>query len=206
MLKKLLKFKLTKINKLFCFHEFKDKDANKKRTSRNIEKELNEQAKVINDLRQLGASDQTIQQEMHRFQELEAEVFNNFRRGVIKKLKRPSNKSSSGKNALKMCDFNKTRAFSTSLYSCDASSKWSEDGFTNTDISHIKENEKDDEELKNNVSNKIDKVRSSTISIAQLANKNEETSSLETLSSGDDSSSIAGHVPVPSCSNNVQNK
>ena len=82
---------------MFCFHEFKDKDANKKRTSRNIEKELNEQAKVINDLRQLGASDQTIQQEMHRFQELEAEVFNNFRRGVIKKLKRPSNKSSSGK-------------------------------------------------------------------------------------------------------------
>nr|XP_027205737.1 transmembrane protein KIAA1109-like [Dermatophagoides pteronyssinus] len=58
---------------------------------RNIEKEFNEQAKVINDLRQLGASDQTIQQEMERFQKLEAAVFNNFRRGVIKKLKRPSN-------------------------------------------------------------------------------------------------------------------
>lgn len=66
-----------------------------KRRSRAIESELNEQAKVINDLRQLGASAHTIEVEIKRLHELEAAIFNDFRREVVKKLRRQSVKTSS---------------------------------------------------------------------------------------------------------------
>lgn len=71
-----------------------------KKRSRLIEKELNEQAKIISDLRQLGATKQTIEQEVERLHELEAAVFQNFRRDVIKKLRRPSVRTSSFKEKL----------------------------------------------------------------------------------------------------------
>lgn len=51
-----------------------------KKRSKLIEKEMNEQAKIINDLRSLGASHGTIEQEMKRLHELEAMVFKDFRR------------------------------------------------------------------------------------------------------------------------------
>lgn len=51
-----------------------------KKRSKLIEKEMNEQAKIINDLRILGASHGTIEQEMKRLHELEAMVFKDFRR------------------------------------------------------------------------------------------------------------------------------
>lgn len=55
-----------------------------KKRSKLIEKEMNEQAKIINDLRILGASHGTIEQEMKRLHELEAMVFKDFRRYVVR--------------------------------------------------------------------------------------------------------------------------
>lgn len=67
---------------------------NKKR-SKLIEKEMNEQAKIINDLRSLGASHGTIEFELKRLHELEALVYKDFRRDMIQKLRRQSVKASS---------------------------------------------------------------------------------------------------------------
>ncbi|KFM73898.1 hypothetical protein X975_01882, partial [Stegodyphus mimosarum] len=61
---------------------------------------MNEQAKIINDLRLLGASQSTIEQEVRRLHELETAVFNDFRRDVIKKLRRQSVKATSFKDKL----------------------------------------------------------------------------------------------------------
>jgi hypothetical protein len=97
----------------------KDLSLDTKKKSRIIEKELNEQAKIINDLRQLGASHATIEQEVQRLHELEAAVFNNFRRDVIKKLRRPSVRQSSFKDKLS----GGGKVFSTSLYSYEESDK-----------------------------------------------------------------------------------
>lgn len=57
-----------------------DPSLDAKKRSKLIEKEMNEQAKIINDLRSLGASHGTIEQEMKRLHELEALVFKDFRR------------------------------------------------------------------------------------------------------------------------------
>lgn len=65
-----------------------------KKRSRLIEKELNEQAKIINDLRTQGASQTKIEAEIKKLHELESAVFNDFRRDVMKKLRRQSSKSS----------------------------------------------------------------------------------------------------------------
>ncbi|XP_069959318.1 bridge-like lipid transfer protein family member 1 isoform X14 [Cherax quadricarinatus] len=65
-----------------------------------LEIEMNEQAKTVNDLKMLGASASTIEQEMRRLQELEAVVFHDFRRDVIKKLRRQSVKATSMKDRL----------------------------------------------------------------------------------------------------------
>jgi len=59
-----------------------DPNLDAKKRSQLIEKEMNEQAKIINDLRSLGASHGTIEQEMKRLHELEAMVFKDFRRYV----------------------------------------------------------------------------------------------------------------------------
>ncbi|EZA51340.1 hypothetical protein X777_10025 [Ooceraea biroi] len=71
-----------------------------KKRSQLIEKEMNEQAKIINDLRSLGASHGTIEQEMKRLHELEAMVFKDFRRDMIQKLRRQSVKASGIKGKL----------------------------------------------------------------------------------------------------------
>nr|CAD7425599.1 unnamed protein product [Timema monikensis] len=77
-----------------------DPSLDAKKRSKLIEKEMNEQAKIINDLRSLGASHGTIEQEMKRLQELEAMVFKDFRRDMIQKLRRQSVKASSIKGKL----------------------------------------------------------------------------------------------------------
>jgi hypothetical protein len=97
----------------------KDLSLDTKKKSRIIEKELNEQAKIINDLRQLSASHTNIEQEVQRLHELETAVFNNFRRDVIKKLRRPSVRQSSFKDKLSSGG----KMFSTSLYSYEESDK-----------------------------------------------------------------------------------
>ena len=61
-----------------------DPSLDAKERSKLIEKEMNEQAKIISDLRSLGASHGTIEQEMKRLQELEAMVFKDFRRYSLK--------------------------------------------------------------------------------------------------------------------------
>ncbi|KAK7066592.1 hypothetical protein SK128_005103 [Halocaridina rubra] len=61
---------------------------------------MNEQAKTVNDLKSLGASASTIEQEIRRLQELEALVFHDFRRDVMKKLRRQSVKATSMKDRL----------------------------------------------------------------------------------------------------------
>lgn len=59
---------------------FLDPSLDAKKRSKLIEREMNEQAKIINDLRTLGASHSTIEQETKRLRELEALVFKDFRR------------------------------------------------------------------------------------------------------------------------------
>ncbi|KAK9502019.1 hypothetical protein O3M35_012630 [Rhynocoris fuscipes] len=77
-----------------------DPSLDAKKRSKLIEKEMNEQAKIINDLRSLGASHGTIEQEMKRLRELEALVFKDFRRDMMQKLKRQSVKKSNIKKTL----------------------------------------------------------------------------------------------------------
>lgn len=60
-----------------------DPSLDSKSRSKLIEKEMYEQAKIINDLRALGASHGTIESEMKRLRELEAMVFKDFRRYLI---------------------------------------------------------------------------------------------------------------------------
>ncbi|XP_075226335.1 transmembrane protein KIAA1109 homolog tweek [Lycorma delicatula] len=77
-----------------------DPSLDAKKRSKLIEKEMNEQAKIINDLRALGASHGTIEQEIKRLQELEAMVFKDFRRDMIQKLRRQSVKAAAVKSKL----------------------------------------------------------------------------------------------------------
>lgn len=57
-----------------------DPSLDNKKRSKLIEKEMNEQANIIRDLRTLGASHGTIESEMKRLRELEAMVYKDFRR------------------------------------------------------------------------------------------------------------------------------
>ena len=105
-----------------------------KKRSRIIEKELNEQVKIISDLRQLGASHTTIEQEVQRLHELEAAVFNSFRRDVIKKLRRPSVRQSSFKDKLSVGG----KLFSTSLASYNESNDFNENSGEDSPLDHFK--------------------------------------------------------------------
>ncbi|KAK5638052.1 hypothetical protein RI129_012347 [Pyrocoelia pectoralis] len=71
-----------------------DPTLNNRQRSKLIEKEMNEQAKIINDLRSLGASHGTIELELKRLHELEAMVYKDFRRDMMQKLRRQSVKAS----------------------------------------------------------------------------------------------------------------
>ncbi|PWA30431.1 hypothetical protein CCH79_00020247 [Gambusia affinis] len=61
-------------------------------------RELNEQAKVIDDLKKLGASEGTINQEIQRYQQLESVAAQDIRRDVRKKLRRSSMRAASLKD------------------------------------------------------------------------------------------------------------
>jgi hypothetical protein len=67
-----------------------DPNLDNRSRSKLMEKEMNEQAKIINDLRTLGASHGTIELEMKRLHELETIVYKDFRRDMIQKLRRQS--------------------------------------------------------------------------------------------------------------------
>lgn len=72
-----------------------DPNLDNRSRSKLMEKEMNEQAKIINDLRTLGASHGTIELEMKRLHELETIVYKGFRRDIIQKLRRQSVKGHS---------------------------------------------------------------------------------------------------------------
>ncbi|XP_019647160.1 PREDICTED: uncharacterized protein KIAA1109-like [Branchiostoma belcheri] len=61
-----------------------------RRRFRFMEQQMNEQARIVKDLKQLGARQDTIAQEAQRLKELEAAVFYDFRRDVREKLRRTS--------------------------------------------------------------------------------------------------------------------
>ncbi|XP_055381705.1 bridge-like lipid transfer protein family member 1 isoform X2 [Condylostylus longicornis] len=61
-----------------------------KKRSIMMEREMTEQLKIINDLRTLGASHNTVSHEERRLQELQALCYKYFRRDIIQKWKRPS--------------------------------------------------------------------------------------------------------------------
>uniref|UniRef100_T1KK05 Bridge-like lipid transfer protein family member 1 C-terminal domain-containing protein n=1 Tax=Tetranychus urticae TaxID=32264 RepID=T1KK05_TETUR len=98
---------------------FKDTSMDTRKRSRLIEKELNEQAKIINDLKTLGASQSTIEQEIKRLHELESAVFNDFKRDVIKKLRRQSVKRSSFRDKLSLVDSKMTPSITETCLNSD---------------------------------------------------------------------------------------
>uniref|UniRef100_A0A182PCZ3 Bridge-like lipid transfer protein family member 1 C-terminal domain-containing protein n=1 Tax=Anopheles epiroticus TaxID=199890 RepID=A0A182PCZ3_9DIPT len=61
-----------------------------KKRSLLMENEINEQTKIVNDFRTLGASVKTIENEERRLQELQAVYYKYFRRDMIQKWKRPA--------------------------------------------------------------------------------------------------------------------
>uniref|UniRef100_A0A1I8N1J1 Bridge-like lipid transfer protein family member 1 C-terminal domain-containing protein n=1 Tax=Musca domestica TaxID=7370 RepID=A0A1I8N1J1_MUSDO len=67
-----------------------DPTIDSKKRSFMMEKEMAEQLKIINDLRTLGATQNTIAHEERRLQELQAICYKFFRRDMIQKWKRPS--------------------------------------------------------------------------------------------------------------------
>lgn len=67
-----------------------DPTIDSKKRSFMMEKEMAEQLKIINDLRTLGASHNTVAHEERRLQELQALCYKYFRRDMIQKWKRPS--------------------------------------------------------------------------------------------------------------------
>ncbi|XP_060534290.1 bridge-like lipid transfer protein family member 1 [Cylas formicarius] len=85
-----------------------DPSLDNKSRSKLIEKEMNEQAKIINDLRSLGASHGTIELEMKRLHELETMVYKDFRRDMIQKLRRQSMRASSIKGKFGLGSKNST--------------------------------------------------------------------------------------------------
>lgn len=98
---------------------FKDPSLDTRKRSRLIEKELNEQAKIINDLKTLGASQSTIEQEIKRLHELESAVFNDFKRDVIKKLRRQSVKRSSFRDKINLPDNKMTPSITETCLNSD---------------------------------------------------------------------------------------
>ncbi|KAI8428346.1 hypothetical protein MSG28_002532 [Choristoneura fumiferana] len=88
-----------------------DNTIDSKKRSKLIEKEMNEQAKIINDLRTLGASHSTIEYEMKRLHDLEALVFKDFRRDMIQKLRRQSVRASSITKGKLGLGSNRSRSF-----------------------------------------------------------------------------------------------
>ncbi|XP_055837347.1 bridge-like lipid transfer protein family member 1 isoform X6 [Episyrphus balteatus] len=75
-----------------------DPSIDSKKRSFMMEKEMAEQLKIINDLRTLGASHNTVAHEERRLQELQALCYKYFRRDIIQKFKRPSIRRSTLKN------------------------------------------------------------------------------------------------------------
>lgn len=67
---------------------------------RKIERAMNEQAKLVNDLQQLGANETTIEEQRRKLQSLEALLFRQFQQDMRQKLRKQSQKATHLKNRL----------------------------------------------------------------------------------------------------------
>ncbi|XP_041357043.1 transmembrane protein KIAA1109-like isoform X2 [Gigantopelta aegis] len=67
---------------------------------RQIEFRMNEQAKVVQDLQDLGASESTIEVERKKLEELQAILFHDFRRDVLSRLKKQGERASAIRDTL----------------------------------------------------------------------------------------------------------
>ncbi|XP_053399583.1 bridge-like lipid transfer protein family member 1 isoform X2 [Mercenaria mercenaria] len=77
-----------------------DTSLDPKKRARLLEKEMNEQAKIVQDLRELGASQTTIESETRKLEELKGVIFNDFRREVLGRIKKQSERASVIKDKL----------------------------------------------------------------------------------------------------------
>ena len=77
-----------------------DTSLDPKTRARLIEQEMNEQAKIVQDLKQLRANHATIDIEARKLAELKAAVCNDFRQDIMKKIKRQSVKATALKDKL----------------------------------------------------------------------------------------------------------
>ncbi|XP_071088521.1 bridge-like lipid transfer protein family member 1 [Haliotis cracherodii] len=80
--------------------ELLSQDLDPKERARQIEREMNEQAKVVQDLKQLGATLSIIEAERRKLEELQAILFHDFRRDVFNKLKKQSERASAIRDKL----------------------------------------------------------------------------------------------------------
>merc|ERR1711892_1011263 len=60
-----------------------------------MEREMIEQSKTIEDLRKLGATEQTVNQELKKLSDMEAFASKDFRRDIIQKIRRQSARTQS---------------------------------------------------------------------------------------------------------------
>ncbi|ESO89448.1 hypothetical protein LOTGIDRAFT_234295 [Lottia gigantea] len=86
-------------------------DMDPKERVRQIEREMNEQAKIVQDLRELGASQSTIEAEKRKLEELQALVFRDFRRDVFNKIKKQSERASAIKDKLGIGSHMRSRSY-----------------------------------------------------------------------------------------------
>ena len=77
-----------------------DTNLDPKVRARLIENEMNEQAKTVEDLKKLGASQNTVETEERKLLELETIVFKDFRHDIIQKIKRQSVRATALKDKL----------------------------------------------------------------------------------------------------------
>ncbi|XP_041971055.1 transmembrane protein KIAA1109 homolog isoform X2 [Aricia agestis] len=90
-----------------------DSTLDARQRSQLIEKEMREQARIISDLRSLGASHATVQHELRRMRDLEALVYKDFRRDMIQKLRRQSVRASSITKGKLGLGSNRSQSFAT---------------------------------------------------------------------------------------------
>lgn len=71
-----------------------DPNIEKNELAKHLEQEINEQAKIVEDLQKLGASEQTVTSEMKKLQLLQNIASKNFRQDLVQKLRRQKSKAS----------------------------------------------------------------------------------------------------------------
>lgn len=71
-----------------------DSHLDKNTLAKYLEQEINEQAKTVEDLQQLGATEQTINAEIKKLNELQSIASKNFRQDLAQKLRRQKSKAS----------------------------------------------------------------------------------------------------------------